>query len=255
MPSAAKIEAYSQPAGPLPMTRMECGSPIDFQDVLASRVHPGRRCGMPGGDRDVTRKRVVRPWPRGSRAPRSGFSTSTTPRRKEAGTSLNPIDTVSRQIAFDGHRHQIGNLLLPSHQQRPRVLSFRACTAVNVLVESREVDCALAHDLRRDAGRAHREAAGPGREVDERNALSEICGLGRSLFAGRAGSENDQIVVAEPSARLGGGVGGFLPEMGVAPGAEGSSNSVPRMLAENEQTYTTGSQPTFATSCLVFCGM
>ena len=193
VPSAAKIDAYSQPAAPLPMTRSDFGCSFNLQDVLRvvyiGVVH-----------RDV--RQTTRQRPAGDQH-HAGLHHDTIPSslvdlylsgRKEAGTALNALDAVAHQVPLDDRGHQPGDLELACHQQAPGVLRAHRAPGDGTLTEAGEIDGPLAQGLCRDAGSSYRDPTRSRAGIDEADALSEVRGLGRPLLARRTGADYDQIV-------------------------------------------------------------
>ena len=115
VPSAAKIEANSHPAGPLPRTRSDLAGVWDFQNVLRvvhiRVVH--RKIGQTmwsgaGGEKYNLRLEHL--------ATASGLLNLYASARKQPGSASNAIDAVSHEVALDRLGHQLGNLDLARHQ-------------------------------------------------------------------------------------------------------------------------------------------
>jgi len=98
---------------------------------------------------------------------------------------------MTQQVALDGLGHELRDLELSRHQQPPRILYTCQWRSDCALAKSGEVDCSFSQSLGRDSGRAYCDTAWPRVGIDDGDTLSEVRGLGRSLFAGRTGAEND----------------------------------------------------------------
>ena len=67
------------------------------------------------------------------------------------------------------------------------------------LAQPGEVERRLAQRLRRDRAGVHRGAARLGRALDDAHALAEVRRLRGAFLAGRAGADDDEIVVLAQS--------------------------------------------------------
>ena len=88
--------------------------------------------------------------------------------------------------------------------------------------------------------------------LDDRDALPEVRRLSRPFFPDRPAAITTKWPAYAGAAHQG---WPLLPEIGRAPGPPGCPKIVPRVLAEKEHTYTTGSQPLLVSSCFAPGGM
>jgi hypothetical protein len=115
---------------------------------------------------------------------------------KEARMPADLLDAVAHQVPFDGPGHELRDLELSGHEQAPGIPRARGRDQpARALPEPGEVDGSLAKGLGRDPGGAYRDPARPGVGIDDGDALSEVGRLGRSLLAGRARADHDQVVL------------------------------------------------------------
>src|SRR5262245_17961015 len=118
-----------------------------------------------------------------------------TPTGKQARTTAEPLDAVTQQVALDSLGHKIRDLKLSRHEQPPRILYAHWRRASRALAKAGEVDGSFSQSLSRDSGRAYCDTTWPRIGIDDGDALSEVCGLGRSLLAGRACTQHDEVML------------------------------------------------------------
>ena len=228
-PSAANIDAYSIPITPAPTTTPEAGissslsRPSESRIVRSSNATAGGRAGrVPDGDDDP----LGGDGSLGARRDRDGV------RVDEARAPGNDLDVVAQQLVPHDVDLALDHLLGANAQilHRDHFLHAVAVAVRRPLGHAGEVDDHLTEGLRRDRPPVDRDAAELA-PLDEPYAASELRPLDRGLLSGRAGTDDEELVVERHrrtiSAATTSGVG--VSSMLVEPelGGRGSARSYP----------------------------
>jgi hypothetical protein len=114
----------------------------------------------------------------------------------EGRAPVDELDLVARDVLVDDVAEGAHDLVLAEHEvahvEGGRLADLEAVEAT--LSEAREVERGLAQRLRWDRPGVDAGAAHVGRSLDEGDPLAEVGGLSRALLAGRARSDDDQVV-------------------------------------------------------------